>query len=261
MAILDWCKEFGLETQIHTTVTRRVLDDLPAIAEIVGRRRIKLWALFFLVAVGRAARAEVRQLNISARRVETLFHWLYDLAQSAPFDVTPREGHHYRRVMVQRKAAETGVAAAEILARVEKMRLTPRDLAPSTNATRITRAPLGVNDGKGVVFVSHTGDVQPSGFLNLAGGNVRRASLVDIYRNAPLFLRLRDASRLRGKCGACEFKSICGGSRARAYALSGDPLRSDPYCIYQPAAWTNRRRLSGGALPIAKEEFSSSSDS
>jgi radical SAM protein len=261
LAILDWCEEFSLETQIHTTVTRRVLDDLPAMAEMIGERRIKLWALFFLVAVGRAARAEARQLNISARRVEILFHWLYDLAQSAPFEVTPREGHHYRRVMVQRKAAETGVAAAEILACVEKMRLTPRHLTPSTNATSISRAPLGVNDGKGVVFVSHTGDVQPSGFLNLAGGNVRSGALVEIYRNAPLFRRLRDASRLSGKCGACEFKSICGGSRARAYALCGDPLRSDPYCIYQPAAWRHRRRVSGEALPIPKEEFSSSGDS
>jgi radical SAM protein len=241
MAILDWCEEFGLETQIHTTVTRRVLDDLPAIAEMIAARRIKLWALFLLVAVGRAARAEIRQLNISARRVETLFHWLYDLAQSAPFEVTPREGHHYRRVMIQRKAAETGVPAAEILAKVENMRLTPRDLTPHTNATRIIRAPLGVNDGKGVVFVSHTGTVQPSGFLNLTAGNVRSGSLVDIYRNAPLFLRLRDETSLRGKCGDCEFKSICGGSRARAYALSGDPLRSDPYCIYQPAAWKNGR--------------------
>jgi radical SAM protein len=261
MAILDWCGEFGLETQIHTTITRHVLDDLPAIAEMIAERRIKLWALFLLITVGRAARAEVRHLNISARRVETLFHWLYELAQSAPFDITPREGHHYRRIMLQRKAGELGISATELLAEVKRMRLTPADLARPATAAKILRAPLGVNDGKGVVFVSHTGDVQPSGFLNLAGGNVRSSSLVDIYRNAPLFRRLRNETRLRGKCGACEFKSICGGSRARAYALSGDPLRSDPYCIYQPARWRDRWRVTGGASPRAQKEFSSSGDS
>jgi radical SAM protein with 4Fe4S-binding SPASM domain len=90
--------------------------------------------------------------------------------------------------------------------------------------------------------------VQPSGFLNLTGGNVRSRSLVDIYRNAPLFLRLRDETRLRGKCGACEFRSICGGSRARAYALSGDPMRSDPYCIYQPATWKDRAKSRPSAI-------------
>jgi radical SAM protein len=247
MAILDWCREFGLETQIHTTVTRHVLADLPAIAETISERGIKLWALFLLITVGRAARPEIRRLNIGARRIESLFHWLYDLAQSAPFQVTPREGHHYRRILLQRKAGELGVSVEELLAQVEKQQLTPADLASSGKATRIMRAPLGVNDGKGIVFISHTGDVQPSGFLNLAGGNLRSGSLVDIYRSSPVFLRLRDDAQLSGKCGRCEFKSICGGSRARAYALTGDSMRSDPYCIYQPAAWTTRRQQFGPA--------------
>jgi len=240
--ILDWCREFGLETQIHTTVTRHVLGDLPAIAEMIAKRSIKLWALFMLIAVGRAARPEVRRLNISARQFESLFHWLYDLAQSAPFDVTPREGYHYRRVLLQRKAGELGVPVEELLAQVESRRLTTSDLASSGKATRILRAPLGVNDGKGVVFISHKGDVQPSGFLNLVGGNLRSGSLVDIYQKAPVFERVRDYGRISGKCGVCEFKNICGGSRARAYALTGDPMRSDPYCIYQPAAWQSRSR-------------------
>jgi radical SAM protein with 4Fe4S-binding SPASM domain len=219
-----------------------VLDDLPAIAAMIGERGIKLWALFLLIAVGRAARPEIRRLTISAGRVESLFHWLYDLAQSAPFEVTPREGHHYRRILLQRKANQLGLPAEELLAQVEKMRLTPSDLASSATATRIIRAPLGVNDGKGIVFISHLGDVQPSGFLNLVGGNLRSGALLDIYQNSPVFLQLRDDTQLSGKCGMCEFKSICGGSRARSYALTGDPMHSDPYCAYQPAAWKNRRR-------------------
>jgi radical SAM protein len=237
LQILDWCREVGLESQIHTTVTRHVLEDLPAIADMIGQRGIKLWALFLLIAVGRAARPEVRRLNLSARQFEALFHWLYDLTKSAPFDVTPREGYHYRRVLLQRRAAELGVTAEELLGSAAKNEWTPTELASSTQATRIVRAPLGVNDGKGIVFVSHQGDVQPSGFLNLVGGNVRSESLTNIYRNSPVFLHVRDYSLIQGKCGVCEFKNICGGSRSRAFAITGDPMRSDPYCVYQPPAW------------------------
>lgn len=239
--ILDWCGEFGLETQIHTTVTRHVLDDLPAIATMIGERGIKLWALFLLIGVGRAARPEIRRLNLNARQFESLFHWLYDLTKSAPFDLTPREGYHYRRVLLQRRAAELGVSAEDLLVDAEKKEWAPTELALSRQATRIVRAPLGVNDGKGIAFVSHQGDVQPSGFLNLIGGNVRSKSLTDIYRNSPVFLRVRDYAQLKGKCGVCEFKNICGGSRSRAYAITGDPMRSDPYCAYQPVAWQARR--------------------
>jgi len=241
LQILDWCREAGLETQIHTTVTRHVLDDLPAIAEMIGQRGIKLWALFLLIAVGRAARPQIRRLNLNARQFESLFHWLYDLTKSAPFDVTPREGYHYRRVLLQRRAAELGVTAEDLLANAEKKERTPTELASSTHATRIVRAPLGVNDGKGIIFVSHQGDVQPSGFLNLVGGNIRSKSLTDLYRNSPIFRRVRDYSLIQGKCGVCEFKNICGGSRSRAYAITGDPMRSDPYCVYQPAAWRDRQ--------------------
>jgi radical SAM protein len=240
LQILEWCREAGLETQIHTTVTRHVLDDLPAIAEMIGQRGIKLWALFLLIAVGRAARPEIRRLNLNASQFESLFHWLFDLTKSAPFDVTPREGYHYRRVLLQRRAAELSITAEDLLVSAEKKEWTPTELASSTQATRIVRAPLGVNDGKGIVFVSHQGDVQPSGFLNLIGGNVRSESLANIYRNSPVFLRVRDFSQIKGKCGVCEFKNICGGSRSRAYAITGDPMRSDPYCLYQPAAWRDR---------------------
>ncbi len=242
LKILEWCAEFGLETQIHTTVTRHVLEDLPAVADLIADRGIKLWALFLLIAVGRAARPEIRRLNLNALQFEALFHWLYGLAKSAPFDVTPREGYHYRRVLLQRRAAELGLGVEELLARAEKNSWAPTDLAASARAARIVRAPLGVNDGKGILFVSHRGDVQPSGFLNLIGGNIRSQPLTEIYRGSKTFVELRDDTALKGKCGACEFKTICGGSRARAFAITGDPMRSDPYCAYAPAAWRLRAR-------------------
>ena len=94
-----------------------------------------------------------------------------------------------------------------------------------------------MNDGKGFLFVSHVGNVYPSGFLPIHAGNIRETPLAEIYRNAPIFKALRDTSRLEGKCGACEYKEICGGSRARAYAVTGDPLAQEPCCIYQPKNW------------------------
>ncbi len=241
LQILDWCAEFGLEAQIHTTVTRHVLDDLPSIADLIVDRSAKLWALFLLITIGRAARPEIRRLNLNGLQFEALFHWMYDVTKSAPFDVTPREGYHYRRVLLQRRAAELGTDVDQLLANTEANRWTPTDIASCGRATQIVRAPLGVNDGKGILFVSHRGDVQPSGFLSLVGGNIRSQTLAHIYRDSKLFTELRDYAKLKGKCGFCEFKSLCGGSRARAFAVSGDPMRSDPYCIYEPPAWKNRR--------------------
>lgn len=94
---------------------------------------------------------------------------------------------------------------------------------------------MGVNDGKGFVFVSHTGEICPSGFLPYVAGNVRQDELIEVYRNSPIFRELRDSSLLKGKCGRCEYKQICGGSRARAYAMSGDHLAEEPFCVYQPS--------------------------
>lgn len=253
LRILDWCRDFGLETQIHTTVTRHVLADLPAIAKAIGKRGIKLWALFLLIAVGRAARPEIRRLNLNAAQFEEFFHWLYDLAKTAPFDVTPREGYHYRRVLLQRRAAELGVAVDDLLTEARERNWTPAQVASAPQAAKIMRAPLGVNDGKGILFVSHTGDVQPSGFLNRAGGNIRSRPLTEIYRNSDVFIRVRDYAQLEGKCGDCEFKAICGGSRSRAYALTGDPMRSDPFCVYQPPTWRRRRTA---ASPESKKTAS-----
>ncbi len=234
LRIVEWCREFGIETQIHTTVTRHSLEDLPRIVDKITPWGIKLWALFFLIATGRAARPEIRRLNIRANDFERVFNWLYDLSKSASYDITPREGYHYRRVLLQRRAQEIGVPVEMLLEQISQKPTTPGELVSFLNRPQIPRAPLGVNDGKGIVFISHTGTVQPSGFLPHVGGNVRKSPLTEIYRHSPLFTQIRDYSQLKGKCGVCEFKHICGGSRARAYAVTGDYMQSDPYCIYRP---------------------------
>jgi radical SAM protein with 4Fe4S-binding SPASM domain len=137
-----------------------------------------------------------------------------------PFGIKTTEAPHYRRVIAQEKSLENLQAKSNGDA--------------IKHFDRLGRAPKGVNDGDGFVFISHTGDVYPSGFLPVSCGNVRQTPLLDIYRNSPIMRQLRDKSLLKGKCGACEFKNICGGSRARAYAVTGDYLESDPACSYMP---------------------------
>lgn len=211
LAGLRHARRIGLETQINTTVTRHNLHRLEEIAELVGREGARLWSVFFLVATGRAQAGD----DLTAEEYERVFAFLYETSKRAPFDIKTTEAQHYRRYVAQRRRAEGNGAA---------MRCEPGSIARQA----------GINDGKGFVFISHTGEIYPSGFLPLAAGNVRRDSLVEVYRNAPLFRSLRAPESLEGKCGRCLYRNLCGGSRSRAYALTGNFLASDPRCIYEP---------------------------
>jgi radical SAM protein with 4Fe4S-binding SPASM domain len=208
---LEEAQRAGLETQVNTTVTRHNRRRLAEIAAIVGRVGARLWSVFFLVTTGRA----LAQDDLSAEEYEEVFAFLYDLSKTAPFDIKTTEAQHYRRFVAQRRKAEGGRSSRD-------------------GHSSVARE-VGINDGKGFVFISHTGEIYPSGFLPISGGNVRRDSLVDVYRRSPLFLSLRQADNLKGKCGRCEYRNLCGGSRSRAYALSGDWLAEEQRCIYQPA--------------------------
>ncbi len=219
LAAITAAREIGLPVQINTTVTRRNLDDFDAIVRLLEPLDIVLWSVFFLVPTGRG------QMNdlLSAEEFEGVFAKLYELSQRARFDIKTTEAQHYRRYVAQRRAAERRQGHAPAVRGVE-------------TGDGIGRAPRGINDAKGFVFISHHGDVFPSGFLPLSAGNVRRQPLAEIYRSSELFVALRDTSRLKGKCGVCEFREICGGSRARSFALTGDPLAEEPCCIYEPRA-------------------------
>ena len=213
-------KDHGIAVQINTTVTRHSLELLPQIAERVAELGAAMWSVFFLVTVGRGRAAD----QLEAREYEEVFAFLYDLSQRAPFAVRTTAAPHYRRFVLQRQAAEKVRRRSAITP--------PPFLTGMTGGGSSPRR--GVTDGRGLVFISHTGEVYPSGFLPLRVGNVRRRSLVDIYRDAPLLRQLRNPDALRGKCGRCEFRRLCGGSRARAYAVTGDPLAADPSCVYEP---------------------------
>jgi radical SAM protein len=215
-----WANEIGLPVQINTTFSRRNIDEMDAIVELMDKLSITLWSVFFLVPTGRGKLNDL----LSAEEFEDVFATIYNLSKTAKFDIKTTEAQHYRRFVLQQRVAERK-AGTEILAPSEKA------------SDAIGRAPRGLNDGKGFVFISHTGDVFPSGFLPVSAGNIRRQGLAEVYRNSPLFIGLRDTSRLQGKCGACEFKEICGGSRARAFALTGDPNAEEPCCSYVPKGY------------------------
>lgn len=232
MQCFEYARQAGLPFQINTTVTRRNLHDLDAMVEAVTRLSPTLWDIFFLVPTGRALAQDI----ISSQEHEDLFNWIYDLSQKVPFDMKTTEAQHYRRLVIQRKRQEAGLSP-DWDDSPGSMQVTSLGFNYSDG---IGRASKGVNDGNGVCFVSHIGDVFPSGYLPIAGGNVRQSHIADIYRNAPIFRDLRDKSKLKGKCGPCEFSLLCGGSRSRAYAVTGDYLESEPFCIYVPKVLRQR---------------------
>jgi radical SAM protein len=215
-----WANEIGLPVQINTTFSRRNIGEIDAIVALVESLNITLWSVFFLVPTGRGKLNDL----LSADEFEQVFEKLYRLSKAASFDIKTTEAQHYRRFLLQQRVAER--KAGEPVSMPEKV------------ADLIGRAPRGLNDGKGFIFISHTGEVFPSGFLPLSAGNIRQESLATIYRESPLFRELRAASKLEGKCGACEFKEICGGSRSRAYALTGNALGEEPCCSYIPRGYT-----------------------
>jgi radical SAM protein len=212
--------EIGLPTQINTTFSRRNISEIDEIVALMESLKITLWSVFFLVPTGRGKLNDL----LNAEEFEQVFAKIYSLSRTASFDIKTTEAQHYRRFVLQQRAAER--------------RSGLQGVQPDRVEDSIGRAPRGLNDGKGFVFVSHTGEVFPSGFLPLSAGNIRQQPLSTIYRDSPLFRGLRDTAKLEGKCGACEFKEICGGSRARSYALTGNPHSEEPCCSYVPRGYT-----------------------
>lgn len=237
-------RKIGLKLQLNTTVTRYNLDDLPNIFRLVLDYGAMTWSAFFLVPTGRGKAED----EVSPAEYEAVMHFLYDCSKYISAKTT--EGHHYKRVVLQRTILdEKGLNVEDyfdlhpvyfqLRDQLEKIvaeyGLTPRE--------KIFRTPMHINAGNGFVFISRRGDVFPSGFMPVSVGNVKEKSLVDIYRDAPLFKDLRDTSKYEGNCGLCEFVGVCGGSRSRAYAVTGDPLAQEPFCTYEPGSFPFQEEL------------------
>jgi radical SAM protein, BA_1875 family len=211
-----WARAAGLPIQVNTLVTDETLADLPAVYELLQGMDIMRWSLFMLISVGRGTALR----EVSPGESEKLNLWLWGLSKEAPFQVKTTEATHYRRIAI--RAMEAAGMDADAIAK-----------------TSVGRG-FGIRDGNGIVFIAHDGTVNPSGFLPIPLGNVREASIVDLYRDHPVMRALRNPEGFKGRCGACEYTRICGGSRARAYAWTGDPLEADPLCPYIPSASPSR---------------------
>jgi len=225
MEKIKYLHEVGLPIQINTVISRYNIDYLDEMAKMVEDLGCVLWSVFFLVPTGRGQESDM----ISPVQHEKVFRWLYDLSRRVSFDIKTTEAMHYRRVVIQQKMREAKQTTDEI---EYLSALTEKGLTGSIDG--LGRAPKGVNDGNGFAFISHIGDVYPSGLLPVKAGNIRETPLAEIYRESPIFKSLRNPDLFKGKCGVCEFRHVCGGSRSRAYAMTGDYLESEPFCVYIP---------------------------
>ena len=216
-------RRHGFVVQVNTVVMRENVDELPRIARIVRDTGASIWEVFFLVRVGRGS----GMTELSPDENEDVCHFLYDASRRG-FVVRTVEGPMFRRVVAWREEGRPPAAGqlyAALAAGLE------RELGPPTGPPKAQTK--GTRDGRGIVFVSATGEITPAGFLPIVLGDVRTDRIADVYREHPLLLDIR-AARFRGKCGVCEYRQLCGGSRARAHAVGGDPLAEDPACAYVP---------------------------
>jgi radical SAM protein len=213
LRMLDDARRLDLPVQVNTSITRRNVNHIDAMADLLATYGIAMWSVFFLVPVGRGIEEE----RITPPEYETVFERLWHHAQRQPYAVKTTEAPHYRRYVLQH--------GGDPLAG-------PDRFEEGGHARR--RAPLGIGDGKGIMFVNHAGEIYPAGFLPLKCGQFPDDSVVDVYQKHPIFLAVRDPDRFKGRCGICEYRYVCGGSRARAYAVTGDYLGTEPDCVYVP---------------------------
>lgn len=226
MRAIALAQEAALPVQINTAYSRYNFNDLDAMIRLVQTLGIVFWEVFMLVPVGRGSEL----IGLSAEEAESLLTRLHHCALQSTFLLKVTEAPHYRRIVMAHggKAPQhPGQASGSAI---------PAQLAGGMRpAASFGRKAKGINAGKGFCFVSHTGDVYPSGFLPKSAGNIRNTDLASLYRDSELFQGLRDPERLKGRCGCCEYRDVCGGSRSRAYAMTGDLFAEDPACLYQPA--------------------------
>jgi radical SAM protein with 4Fe4S-binding SPASM domain len=235
MEAVQWADQWNVPYQITTHYCGRNLHDLENLASLLKTMRISQWNVIFPVPLTSTQMEEMP----SAKQFEAAFAHLYALAQKVPFKIKTTEAPHYRRFVIQQQA----MARAARVAQPQFAEGIP-GIFP-------------VQEDRGTIFISHTGEVYPSASLKVTAGNVRVHRLTEIYRNSQVFTLLRDVGNLTGKCGECGFKQVCGGSRARAYAMNGDMFREDPACIYRPLESAAVRNKFPETLPeesIAIEE-------
>lgn len=235
MDAINFLHELEMPLQINTVISNYNYQFLDEMAIMIEKLDCVLWSVFFLVPTGRGKEEDM----ISPVEHERVFRWLYKLSKRVPFDIKTTAAQHYRRVVIQNKIREKVSTGDGKVINYEDALMN----GTTGKIDGLGRAPKGVNDGNGFVFISHTGDVYPSGLLPIKAGNVRKTPLATIYRESDVFKNLRSPDKYKGKCGVCEFRHVCGGSRSRAYSVTGDYMESEPYCVYIPKALRKKKKF------------------
>lgn len=210
---IQLAKDAGLEFQINTTITKTNLDEIPLIQDLAVELGAVAHHIFLLVPTGRGK--YIVDQEITAAEYERTLNWFYEQREKTPLQLKATCAPHYYRILRQRAKQEGHTVTFK-----------------THGLDAVTRGCLG---GTGFCFVSHTGVVQPCGFLDINCGNVTQTSFVDIWNHSDVLVALRNSKNLKGKCGKCEFIKVCGGCRARAYEATGDFLTEEPLCSYQPS--------------------------
>lgn len=219
--------ELGMRIQVNTAVMRSTVSELADVFHLIRGLGVRIWEVFFLIRTGRGAELE----DLEPWEYEEVSHFLYDASHYGVL-IRTTEAPFFRRVVLQRREGRDDAPpiSGKLL---EPLRKRLSDLEGEPDAESATKG-IVTGDGRGIVFINHRGDVYPSGYLTLPAGNVREEGLVRIYRDSPLFKKLRTPVQFKGRCGRCSYAEICGGSRARAFATFRDPIAEDPACVYQP---------------------------
>ncbi len=227
---IDHAISIGLPVEVSSVLSRFNLSQVGEMMSLLSDLGIEAWNLSFYVPSG-AGRVDDM---INAQDAEEVFATLYAGAGRLPFEINATEAMHYRRYVLQRAIRENPTLARRAFECGLDYGVLLSWMQSNETDSDCPKPLAGVNDQRESLFVSHIGEVYPGGFLPLSGGNIRFRQLAQIYRTSPLFTTLRDRAELSGKCGVCEFNEVCGGSRARAYAVACDPLAAEPLCAYQP---------------------------
>jgi AdoMet-dependent heme synthase len=208
--------ENGMSVQVNTTITKQNVDEIDGILKLASSLKVASLHLFLLVPTGRAK--ELKDQEISPQKYEEVLHWFSKQQSNYDMELRTTCAPHYYRVIKQMKVQHPD----------NDTNLQEHKVHPLSSSTR------GCLAGIGFAFISHRGIVQTCGYLDLECGNLRNSSFVDVWNHSPIFNKLRVLENYKGKCGSCEFIRACGGCRARAYAISGNYLDEEPYCIYKP---------------------------
>ena len=254
-------KELGMSVQINMTIARHNAHQLPAVLEMVRGLGADALHTFLLVPVGCGVDIAAEQM-VPADEYEKILNWFYDRAQEGGIELKATCAPHYFRVARQRRAAERRAASlAPPTSGGNGHAIGPTEMT-MPGSTGIGLHPhaghpggmqavtKGCLAGTGVCFISHQGEVYPCGYLPVLAGNLNQQTFAEIWENAPVFEQLRDTGNLKGKCGYCEFRNICMGCRARAFAATGDYLDEEPFCVYQPRPAAAARKEEEAHAPI-----------